>query len=412
MTYGKQNLKLIYKRNICYPYYLDVDRDRDLIRDVIEFYEDNVGKRYGDIDWEELRIIVGDDKLYKALMKIMKRFYKPVNENIQNLDPKNLRARVFQLVNKLYGGFVPLNIRDEALEKIKNLLGIDFKGCLDSILWIDEVDEAVLRKVREVSIEDVVKVFNLETLDTIFVNSYKLFIDIYKYEKSIGIIAKIVGRTSKFHGIVYDMRYSNDLLKITIEGPRALFKRSLSSYGSRITLLITSILPLLSRSSRWSIYTYIYRSRAPLKTIVMSDNFKPLIGSINQENSLKEIFDSSIEESIYNVLRSLGIDIVREEEPIALGDLVYIPDFKISVNSESFYVEVVGYWRKEYIEKKIYKLNEISKVTKNIIVIADEKLKPYLEKLKIPVIYYTLVYGRPMLNYRKILEIIGWNAVK
>lgn len=247
-------------------------------------------------------------------------------------------------------------------------------------------------------------------MDTIFVNSYRMFIDIYRYEKSIGLIAKVVGRTSKLHGIVYNMRYSNDLLKITIEGPRALFKRSLSSYGSRITLLITNILPLLSRSSRWSIYTYIYRSRAPSKMIVMSNKFKPLIGSIDREYSLKEIFDSSVEESIYNVLRSLGIDIVREEEPIALGDLVYIPDFKISIDSRTFYVEIVGYWRKEYIEKKIYKLNEVSKINKNIIVIADEKLKPYLEKLRIPVIYYTLAYGRPMLNYRKILEIIGWST--
>lgn len=149
MTYGRQNLKLIHKRNVCYPYYLGVDRDRDLIKDVIEFYEDNVGKRYGDIDWEELKIIVGDDKLYKALIKIMGHFYKPVNENLRNLDPKNLRARAFQLVNKLYGGFVPSNIRDEALEKIKSLLGIDSKECLDTILWIDEVDEAVLKRLEK-----------------------------------------------------------------------------------------------------------------------------------------------------------------------------------------------------------------------------------------------------------------------
>lgn len=410
MTYGRKNLKLIHKHGSYYPYYLDMEKDGDLVKDVIEFYENNIGKKYGDIDWDELRILIGDDRLYKAFSKVMNYFYKLTSNTISSYDPKILRIRVFQLVNKIYKGFVQTSERSKAIEVIKNTLGISPNEDLDSILWKDELDETVLTRIRKASVEDVIKIFNLETLDTIFVNSYKMFIYVNRNEKFLGALAKLVGRLSKLHGIAYDIRYDRDWLKIIVEGPKLLFKRAISSYGSRITTLVINMLPILYKSSQWFIPTYIYTSSKLLKIIVLSSNLKPELSLANREFSPREIFDSSIEESIYSVFRSLGLNVSREEEPIALGDLLYIPDFKISINGKDFYIEVVGYWRKEYIERKIFKLNEVSKIVNRIIVIADEKLKPFLDKLKLPIIYYTLSYGKPVLNYRKIIEIIKLNT--
>lgn len=412
MTYGRKNLRFIYshRNDVVYPYYMDIDRGKSLIKEVIEFYENNIDKRYSDIDWDELKIIIGDDKLYNAIKKVMTFFYKPIPKNLTTIDPKMLRTKVFQLINKLYGGFVPSSIRNIAINEIKNALGISEDINLDEILWIDELDEAVLKKIREPSIKQIIELFNYETIDTICTNAYKIYIEISKKESSLGAIAKTIGKMSKLYGVTYDARYIGSMLRISLDGPRAIFKRSIASYGSRLSLVLFSIIPKLYSLDNWLIYTYVMRSKKNIKLLILSNIVKPPINYIDNENKVKEVFDSSIEESIYRVLKSLDIDVRREEEAIALGNILYIPDFKICRNSICFYVEVVGYWRKEYIERKMYKLSEVSKVIDKIIVIADEKLKHYLNKLKIPVIYYTVLHGKPVLNYRKVLELI--NSIK
>jgi predicted nuclease of restriction endonuclease-like RecB superfamily len=403
LTYGRKNLKLEFRSGKAKPFYLDPEGDRELIGNVIEFYRANEGKKLGDIDWEELRIVVGDDKLYKAFRKVMSYFYKAQQPKNPPIDPKILRLKVFQFVNTYFGGYITQEKRDEFLEKIRKELKLDID--IDEILWSDDINEQILTKVIEPSVEKVVKIFNFETIDTVCVNSSRITIDIAKNEKNLGNIVKIVGRFSKLYGLVYDMRYHGNILRIIVEGPRSLFRRP-TAYGSRLSLLISKILGMLYLSRYWSIEASMHTSKKVLEIELLSYRFKPLIDT-DRQVYVKQIFDSSIEESIYRVLKSLGIDVRREEEPIALGSLVYLPDFKIYKDGREFYIEVAGYWRKEYAEKKAYKLYEISKILKNLIVIADEKLEPYFKKLRIPIIYYTLVYGKPVLPYKKILDIIN-----
>jgi predicted nuclease of restriction endonuclease-like RecB superfamily len=404
LTYGRKNLKLLYIHGKIYPFYLDIEKHRDLINDVIRFYLDNEGKRFSDIDWDELRIIIGDDRLYNAIKRTMSYFFKPVKLHRVDVDPKILRLRVFQLVNTMFDGFIPQDRREEAVEVIKDEIGLE--GDLDKILWIDDPNELQLARVSNPSIEDIVKMFNFETIDTVCVNSSKIAIEVNRYEKLLSSIVRAVGRFSKLYGLIYDMRYYGDILKIVVEGPRSLFRRP-TVYGSRLSLLISRIIDMLYSSSFWRVEAEMHLTKRVISVEVLSYRLKPYIASKSIEEEVKQVFDSSIEESIYRVLKSLGIDIKREEEPIALGQLLYLPDFKIYRNGNVFYVEVAGFWRKEYAEKKAYKLYEVSKILNNLIVIADENLRPFFKKLNIPIIYYTIVHGKPILPYKKIIDIIN-----
>ncbi|MEM2388940.1 MAG: DUF790 family protein [Ignisphaera sp.] len=403
MTYGRKNLRLVYRPGRVYPLYLDPERDRDLIREVLQFYLDNEGRRFGDIDWEELRIVVGDDRLYNALRKTMSYFFKPLQVE-GKVDPRILRLRVFQLVNTKFGGFVPQSSRGEAIELLKREVGVD--GDLDKLLWIDDLDELPLTRVANPSIEDIARVYNLETVDTVCVNSSRISIEIGRYEKLLGNIARSIGRLSKLYGLVYDMRYHGNVFRAVIEGPRSLFRRP-TVYGSRLSLLLLKIIDMLY-SSRvwWRVESETHLARKTINIEILSNSLKPILATGGIEYEVKQVFDSSIEESIYRVLSSLGIDIRREEEPIALGQLLYLPDFKIYRNGKVYYLEVAGFWRKEYAEKKAYKLREVSKALNNLIVVADENLKPFLEKIGVPVIYYTVVQGKPVLPYKRIIDII------
>jgi len=404
LTYGRKNLKLNFMRGYAIPLYLDSKSHRGLLEATIAFYETNLGKPYGSIDWEELRMIIGDDRLYEALRKVMSIFYKPKAPTIKPIvNPKSLRLKVFQLVNERYGGFIPSHLREKALKEIAEELKLNVS--IDEVLWCDDVNELPLMRVRKANIESVIKAFNYETLDTVCVNSSKIVIETSRHEGGLGKLARSIGRYCKLYGLVYYIKYTNDKLRIIIEGPCSLFGKP-TRYGNRLSLLLVRILPRLYGMRLWSVDATMHtRTGRTIPIRLLSNDIRPELG-VTGEVKVREVYDSSVEESIYRVLKSLGVNIIREEEPIALGDLLYLPDFKIYSPKGIFYLEVAGYWRREYAEKKAYKLHEVSKVFKNIILVADEKLKPYFNKLKIPVIYYRISYGKPILPYNKILKII------
>lgn len=403
MTYGRKYLRLDFLKSYAVPHYLSSGKHRGLIEEVIKFYECNVGRRYGSIDWDELRIIVGDDRLYGALRKVMNTFYRPRTPSLKPIaNPRSLRMKVFQIVNERYGGFIPEGLKDEALREIRNMLKLDVD--IDELLWLDDINEQPLMRVRGVSVEDVVRVFNYETIDTVCVNSSQVRMVILRFEQGLGRLTRDVGRFCKLYGLIYDMKYVSKWLRVSVEGPSTVFGRP-TRYGSRLSLLIMRILPKLYGMSEWVVEAFMHTRRKVVNVRLLSSDLRPELG-LTSEVRLSEVFDSSIEEAVYWRLKSLGVNVVREEEPIALGDILYLPDFKIYSGSKTYYLEVAGYWRREYAERKAYKLHEISKIVNNLILIADEKLKPYFNKLKIPVIYYKILHGKPILPYRRVLEII------
>ncbi len=402
MTYGRSNLRLKFRRGIAFPEYLDESKHRLLVEAVIGFYEENVGKKFGEIDWDELKLIVGCDKLYKGLRKVMERYYRPEMESLrQTVNPKVLRLRVFKLVNELYGGFVPSGERRKALKYLEELLGVED---LEEVLWQDMEYEKPLKRIFKPSVRDVVEAYNFETVDTICINSSSLKIEVEGQPGILAKIAKVLGRTCKHLGLVYDARAGGNWMKTLVEGPRSLFGKP-TRYGLRLTLLLTRMLPILVEAGNWRVTSRTHFTRRTLTIRVLSSRRMPSI-SPPRKLGVQPAFDSEVEERIYWTLKALGLEAIREPEPIALGDLIYIPDFKIVHRGREFYIEVAGYWRKEYAEKKAYKLSEVAKLGKNIIVLADEKLKPYLRKVKAPIIYYTVRRGRPVLPYKKLLDIV------
>ena len=402
MTYGRNNLRLTFRRGLAYPTYLDVARDRELIESVIEFYEIHVGKPYGSINWEELRILIGDDRLFEALRKTLGIFYRPKNIGIVSVhNLRDLRKKVFQIVNEKYGGYVPSKLRENVLKEIEEILEVHN---IDEILWSDDIMEKPLVRIRKPSVRDVVEAFNFETIDTICVNSSKITFEITEHGNGISTFAKFVGRFSKLYGLIYDIRYLNGKLKATVEGPHGIFGKP-TKYGTRLSLFITKSIPYLKMFEKFRIVAETVFTRRKIGVIIFENKIPQI--NIHGEVKIREAFDSSIEKSIYYTLKSLKLNVKREPEPVALGDLLYIPDFLIKYGDKKFYVEIAGYWRKEYAEKKAYKIAEVSKYINNIIVISDEKLATYFEKIRnVKTLTYSLRSGKPILPYGKLLRML------
>ena len=105
MTYGRRNLRLKHiGRGVFEPVYLSSLRDRGVVEAVIGFYEDWVGKCFGDVRWDDLRVIVGDDRVFNGLRKVMSYFYRPKPVGLRTVvNPRMLGLKFLSLLMSFTG---------------------------------------------------------------------------------------------------------------------------------------------------------------------------------------------------------------------------------------------------------------------------------------------------------------------
>lgn len=82
-----------------------------------------------------------------------------------------------------------------------------------------------------------------------------------------------------------------------------------------------------------------------------------------QPDASAPTFDSELEERLYDEFAALersgeshGWHLEREPEPLVAGHVIAVPDFALTRGARRVYVEIAGYWRPEYRERKARKL--------------------------------------------------------
>ncbi|MEM0027294.1 MAG: DUF790 family protein [Ignisphaera sp.] len=414
MTLGLFDIPLKeFEEGLYKPRYLDTLSDQDLVNSIIQFYSSIVGMRFGDVDWNELRIAIGDRQLFKAIRKIMTGFYTPLRDMKvcdTPVSPKVLRIQAFQQINKRFGGFASSENRRRIIKNVIHALRLPKSIELDEVLWCDEIDKAVIKKVEEPSVDKVVKEYNLQVFNTLCRNS--IYIVIYFGEDCPAKdIIRSINRSSKLYGILWDAKYANNGYTIMIEGPKRLFGKA-SRYGYRIAQTLLTIIPLLRDcKAYWYIDAILYAKWADIKVRMLSNDIVPQL-SLDHWLLIKPVFDSNILERIYEALKVLGLKISKCEDPVIINDTIYMPDFEIRANNDIFYVEVIGFWRRELAERVAKRLSFISKIVNNIMVIAEEPLKEFLDGIEIFTIYYRIIDGVPRAPYKKIVDYITKGMTK
>ena len=113
---------------------------------------------------------------------------------------------------------------------------------------------------------------------------------------------------------------------------------------------------------------------------------------LKKQYSTHITYDSSVEESFASQFQALnsGWVLKREPEPLPAGKQVIIPDFTLEKAGIKIYLEIVGFWTEEYLQRKISKLRQIK--TKMLLLInenlACEKLSRLKNNSEFDLIYY------------------------
>ncbi len=273
------------------------------------------------------------------LLERMSQFRRP--ETV--IEPEKAREVVFRLVNVKYSGFVTEEIRDQALEEAALELGIS-KEDLEDSLWADSDDFQVLISGPEISPEDLLRKYNLSLLQTSLFKALHLRIE----TRATGWEVKGFLRALKRLGLMYTAERFERGVAIEVSGPASILKMT-TRYGTSLAKLIPHVVSM----SHWRISAEISRNKRVL-SLRLDSRARDLFpkGGVEEPQ-----YDSSLERRFASIAEAGGWRAIREPEPLVAGRSILIPDFLLVNGPAKVYVEVMGFWTPEYIEKKIKKLS-------------------------------------------------------
>ncbi|WP_414518982.1 DUF790 family protein [Nostoc sp. PCC 9305] len=334
------------------PKRLKIDRaTSELAIELINYFQSAVGKTQGVLE-RQLTDFEGDSTDYRVkrgLAYILKSSFCTF-EVVSPLEPQMLRERVFSLAAKSVSSRESTQV---TLSKIADELTqeLEREVLLEQVrngLYADLSENKILTVFDAPTAPDLLNRYNLSQVQGVFYKASKLVLNahrnvpgeyklLFRYLKLFQLMAYIEGDAD--HGFT-----------ITIDGPTSLFNPS-TRYG----LAIAKLIPALLHVTKWSLSSILQTRDA------YTNSWKTGRFTLNSECGLVshyppgKPYDSMLEASFadkWDALKS-GWALEREVDLIPIPGSVMIPDFRlVHPDGRTFLLEIVGYWRPEYLQKK------------------------------------------------------------
>jgi predicted nuclease of restriction endonuclease-like RecB superfamily len=282
--------------------------------------------------------------------------------------------------------------RDEIIHTVASKMKLTFSQIIQSV-WSDLDENATLERFNSVRREELLGWYDLSLMQTLLFTCTKL-----EFCVRGGLNWKRILRNVKRLGLMYDLREEivvdesaatkneqgntnrqdsvssgeepanhDKNLVCSVDGPSSLFKLT-ERYGTSISRLLPSIVS----SPWWSLCASIVRrtmsgrkiyefriSSADANHYLLGE---PLPYDANICSSGSHYFDSTTEATFATRFEQLanGWKLEREPNPFVVSNgVAFIPDFVFEKYGKKVYLEIVGFWTKEYLEKKFLKIIDI-----------------------------------------------------
>src|SRR5918997_4923788 len=313
------------------------------------------------------------------------------SSTIPIIDPPRIRKAVFEESSKRGFALTELE-RVEIADSVASKLHLSSHDVVLKALWSDLDDNLILDYFDTIDPEALVGWYNLSLMQTLLFNCTKL--DFYI---SGGSNWKRVLRSVKRLGLMYHLQQpqqqQENRIICSLEGPLSLFKLT-DRYGTLLAKLLPSIIFASNKSrdrdggnggnGKWHLDAWIVRKTMDGRKIFefkISNNEIPQLladpylsfprgfstekEEVAKSSSLyydNNSFDSAVEEKFAKRFEQAetGWRLTREPDPLVLSNGgAFIPDFVFEKYDRKIYLEIVGFWTKEYLERKLQKLADI-----------------------------------------------------
>jgi uncharacterized protein len=386
------------------PKRLKIDqKTSELAIELINYFQSAVGKTQGVLE-RQLTDFEGDSTDYRVkrgLAYILKSSFCTF-EVVSPLEPQMLRERVFSVAAKSVSSRESTQV---TLSKLADELTkeLEKEVLLEQVrngLYADLSENKILTVFDAPIAPDLLNRYNLSQVQGVFYKASQLVLNahrnvpgeyklLFRYLKLFQLMAYIEGDAD--HGFT-----------ITIDGPTSLFNPS-TRYG----LAIAKLIPALLHVTKWSLSSILQTRDAYTNT------WKTGRFTLNSECGLVshyppgKPYDSMLEASFadkWDALKS-GWALEREVDLIPIPGSVMIPDFRlVHPDGRTFLLEIVGYWRPEYLQKKFSQVRRAGR--DDLILAISERLNLEKAGVKLNDVPARIVWFKDKLLPKAVLAVI------
>jgi uncharacterized protein len=379
------------------------DKHIALANELITCFQEALGKTQGALErlLLELEGDTPDYKIKRGLAYILKSSFCTF-EIISPLEPEMLRSRVFALAANSVSSremtqVTLTKIADELTHELEREV---LPEQVRDGLYADLSENRILTVFDAPKPEDLLHRYNLSQVQGVFYRASQLVLNahrnvpgeyklLFRYLKLFQLMAYIEGDAD--HGFT-----------ITIDGPTSLFNPS-TRYG----LAIAKLIPALLHVTKWSLSATLQTRDA------YTGNWRTGRFTLNSECGLVshyapgKPYDSMIEASFADKWDSLKTAWVleREVDLIPIPGSVMIPDFRlVHPDGRTFLLEIVGYWRPEYLQKKFSQVRRAA--SDNLILAISERLNLEKAGVKLNDVPAKIIWFKDKLLPKAVLAVI------
>lgn len=371
--------------------------------DLITFFQESLGETQGVLD-SKLSDFEGDAtdyRLKRGLAHILKNNLGNF-EVVSPLNPPMLRERVFALsvrsVPSRESTLITLNQVAQQLSQELNAEVLPFQ--VRDGLYADLSENKVFTSFDQPTPADLLHRYNLSQVQGVFYKASQLVLHAHR---NVPGEYKLLFRYLKlFQLMAYIEGDADTGFTITIDGPTSLFQPS-TRYG----LAIAKLIPALLHVTKWSLVAILQTRDS------YTNNWKTGRFTLNSECGLVshysqgKPYDSMLEASFADKWDALKSDWVleREVDLIPIPGSVMIPDFRlVHPDGRIFLLEIVGYWRPEYLKKKFAQVRRANR--DDLILAISERLNLEKAGVKLDDVPGMIVWFKDKLLPKAVLAVI------
>ncbi|MEO1068258.1 MAG: DUF790 family protein, partial [Cyanobacteria bacterium J06638_6] len=321
---------------------------------------------------------------------------------VSPLEPIELRRRVFALAAQTAPGTATASRHLEILaQQLSQELDREVAALeLRQGLYADRKDNHILIEFAPPTPEALIHRYNLSQTQGVFYKASDLAMHLYRNDPGE---YKLMFRYLKlFRLMTYIEGDADQGFTITIDGPASLFKAS-TRYGVDIAKLIPAILHV----SKWQLTaTLQIKDNFTQQVIPRQFNLTSDCGLVTHYPPGKT-YDSMIEESfVRRWPAKTPWRREREVDRVPLPGSVMIPDFRVvHPDGREYLLEIVGYWRPEYLRKKFAQVRKSGR--DNLVLAVSERLNLENAGVDIANVPAQVVWFKTKLQPKVVLEVLG-----
>ena len=340
----------------------------DLAQALIDIHAEHQGKTRRELQ-RALDLLAGDRtdyRIQRGLAKLLGDHYCEFHIDSPQ-PPEELRYAVFTLARAHHPVVRETSLiypvkREDLLEQVALKHQLSSEDVLTG-LYADLPENHQLATFAAPSPNELLLRYNVALAQAMLYRCEILRLSVYR---NLPVRYKQLFKFIKFYRLIHTIEGDVDAgYEIGLDGPVSMFRHS-QKYGLQMAIF----LPALLLCTRWSMQADILRKDGRRQQFVLNDQ-SGLVSHYKDQT----LYDSLLEETFATRFAKAKTQwqLERESEIVNLKETVMIPDFTFRhPDGRTAFLEIMGYWRPEYLRRKLEKLRQAQR--KDLLVAVSSSL--------------------------------------